>query len=339
MYAANKKLRVGYALVGGQPEAHPEAIFAPRYEDGGKRRWKKVGKDPAKAITALLRQEHIERGREMGLPTVGDTQSITASGDKREISTAIKNYLDALEIRTKRRTLNAYTKALAFFSDTVDVQYLEDLRREHVLRYLAAIHLTRVSSRTIANRLGYVQTFLHVHKLDGLLVAKDRPKYTKRAPNAYNKEFLRTLFAACSDEQRILFEFFLHSGCREQEVMHACWPDIDPARKILSVREKPDLDWTLKDYEERTIPLSSEIVAKLKARRKSRPDDRLIFPTRDGKPDGHFLRTLKIAALRAGLNCGHCRNKNRLSCAKHPVCKHVDLVSSKYSCGALIELE
>jgi integrase/recombinase XerD len=35
-----------------------------------------------------------------------------------------------------------------------------------------------------------------------------------------------------------------------------------------------------------------------------------------------MLRTLKQLALEAGLNCGHCRNANGLSCKKGPVCEH-----------------
>jgi integrase/recombinase XerD len=48
-----------------------------------------------------------------------------------------------------------------------------------------------------------------------------------------------------------------------------------------------------------------------------------VFPTADNKPDGHLLRIVKSLGFRAGLNCGHCVNKAGLSCATHPVCKHV----------------
>jgi integrase/recombinase XerD len=182
-----------------------------------------------------------------------------------------------------------------------------------------------VSSRTKANRIGYVKSFLLSRGLGSLVVPKDRPKYTKREPNAYNQEFLRRLFAACDDEERAIFRFFQCTGCREQEVMYACWSDIDLARGTLTVREKPDLGWTLKDYEERKIPLASDFVVELKSRRKRRPHDRFIFPTDQGKPDGHFLRKLKRVALRAGLNCGHCFNKKKQSCRTKPVCGDIEL--------------
>jgi hypothetical protein len=36
-------------------------------------------------------------------------------------------------------------------------------------------------------------------------------------------------------------------------------------------------------------------------------DRRLVFVNRDGRPEGHFLYKLKNIALKAGLNCGHCK--------------------------------
>ena len=58
VFTANKKLWASYALVNGKPEEHPEAIFALRFNDPGKRVWEHVGADPAKALTAKLHREH-----------------------------------------------------------------------------------------------------------------------------------------------------------------------------------------------------------------------------------------------------------------------------------------
>ena len=203
--------------------------------------------------------------------------------------------------------------------------YMEDLTREDIKRYLLALHRLDVTNRTVANRIGYVQTFLLLQKCGELLTVKDKPKFTKRAPNAYNQSFLARLFAACDAEDQLAFQFFLGSGAREQEVMYACWPDIDFIHGTFRITEKADLGWTLKDYEERTIPLPTDLLNALTTRRKERPKDRFLFPTKAGKPEGHFLRRLKRVALRAGLNCGHCRSKKSLSCRTHPVCGHVEL--------------
>ena len=52
VFTGNKKLKAGYALVNGIPESHPEAVFALRYTERGKRQWLEVGPDPNQAIAA-----------------------------------------------------------------------------------------------------------------------------------------------------------------------------------------------------------------------------------------------------------------------------------------------
>jgi integrase/recombinase XerD len=73
--------------------------------------------------------------------------------------------------------------------------------------------------------------------------------------------------------------------------------------KTFSVTEKLDLAFTSKDKEEGEIPIPDSLVDKLRTRRIRSPDTRLIFPGIGGKPNGHFLRTLKSLAFRAGMNC------------------------------------
>jgi hypothetical protein len=106
-YTANKKLRAGYALVKGKPVEFPDATFVLRYVEEGKRRWKAVGKDPAEAIAAKIRREHLERGREIGPPVSYDTQPATPESNKRLITVATETYLTSLAKTSKDTTLRA----------------------------------------------------------------------------------------------------------------------------------------------------------------------------------------------------------------------------------------
>jgi integrase len=83
------------------------------------------------------------------------------------------------------------------------------------------------------------------------------------------------------------------------------------------------IEFTPKDYEERTLRLTKDVIATLKKRRKSRGSDFLIFANADGKPNGHFLRDLQELAFRARLNCGYCtarRRRKQVSCKDEAVC-------------------
>ncbi len=88
------------------------------------------------------------------------------------------------------------------------------------------------------------------------------------------------------------------SVIREQEVMYAEWSDIDFVDGLFTVKAKTN--WTPKDYEEREIPMPDFLIAALK-KRMLKTKGRLIFPTPEGKPNGHMLRQLKALAERAGL--------------------------------------
>jgi integrase len=62
----------------------------------------------------------------------------------------------------------------------------------------------------------------------------------------------------------------------------------------------------LKDFEERELPLSDDLLVRLDAYQKDHAErNTLIFP-KHGEPDGHMLRTLKRLARVTGLNCSHC---------------------------------
>lgn len=149
-----------------------------------------------------------------------------------------------------------------------------------------------------------------------------RPKFVEKEVFAYSeKEILKLLEYAEGDDLLVL-QFFLASGAREQETMFACWPDICFDNSTFIVRPKEDLGFTPKDFEERTIPLPTYLMDELRLHRASNPDERLVFTTDSGGVEGHFLRRLKKIALRAGLNCGWCINKQGLSCKEHPVCRH-----------------
>ena len=140
---------------------------------------------------------------------------------------------------------------------------------------------------------------------------------------AYNPGELAKMYAAANLDEADLLTFLLCTGAREQEAQFVCWPDMDLVRKTYTVTEHLDLGYKPKDKEEGTLPIPDLLVDRLADRWVRYPRTRLIFPGKNGKPNGHALRLVKRLALRAGVNCGLCVNKGGLSCAAHPVCRNV----------------
>jgi hypothetical protein len=80
-----------------------------------------------------------------------------------------------------------------------------------------------------------------------------------------------------------------------------------PGSHTHTARAKSKWGFTLKNHKERTIPIPAELVKLLNEHRQTAdPDCTVLFPNTKGSPNGHFLRYLRAAAKRAGLNCGHC---------------------------------
>ena len=72
----------------------------------------------------------------------------------------------------------------------------------------------------------------------------------------------------------------------------------------------------MKDYAQRLIPISDELLQMLREWQKLRPKTTLIVGNDKGKPEGHLLRKLKRLANSAGLNCKQCA-----SCLKSKDCQ------------------
>jgi integrase len=121
-------------------------------------------------------------------------------------------------------------------------------------------------------------------------------------PEVYEREDLETLFAACDQQEKLWFEFFLMTGMREQEVMHCSWDDVNLTRYTATVRYKPEYGFSPKNCREREIPIPARLRKELKAlKAKSNKTCGLVFPTSGCNPKQNLLDNLKACAERAKL--------------------------------------
>jgi integrase len=187
--------------------------------------------------------------------------------------------------------------------------YVDEVDRRDLIKFAAFLRDEKEQApQTCSNKFRYVVQFLKSSGIQtsgkgGLLQKGDWPSFTEEEPEIYEQEDLDALFAACDDEERLLYQFFLMTGMRDQEVMHAYWSDVIFAAKTVRVTHKPDRSWTPKAYKEREIPVPDVLIDSLKAwKKQSNKGCNLVFPTAGCKPDTHFLERLKTIAERAGLD-------------------------------------
>ena len=171
------------------------------------------------------------------------------------------------------------------------------MKAQDLRDFVVYLKKDNLSDRTISNRLVEVVTFLRANDIKDVTL---RHKYIEKIVKAYHPDDLKLLFCACQPEEWLLFQFFFCTGTREQEVMYACWGDVDFKDGVFTIRDHPEWGFTTKDHE---ILLPSHLIQKLKERVRT---SELIFPTATGRPNGHFLRLLKEIAVRAGVNPDQC---------------------------------
>lgn len=357
--SGNNRLKPLYALVKGKPEHHPEGIYYLRYRRDGRNVWESVGSSEDEVVTLALKRELGQMPEApAAVPPPSAFQPITPPDDKRHsILHSIRTYLTEKKAHRSHRTYLAYSLTweqflrfltLPQYKDELSygeytlredaskdltpvapahlsVHYLEEITRETVLNFILFMKDHDSDDRTRYNRTTHVLSIFHHFEMKPPVRKGDKPTFVARKAQAYSESMLERMFAAATEDETDLLLFFLCVGLRDQEVMYACWPDLDLDMAAYTVTKHPDLGFIPKDKEEGTIPLPPNLVERLRARRKRYPQSRLIFPRKDGNPDGHLLRIIKRLALCAGVNCGHCVNKKGQSCQKHPVCQHIIL--------------
>jgi integrase/recombinase XerD len=285
--------------VNDREERHPEGSYYIDFKVDGRRVRESVGTN-AQEAAAKRDQKQVElAAKNNGLVVQEETT-------KRSLKSAVTQYLEEVKLTKKPKTYSAYSTSLEYFLESCPKQFLEDIERKDLLKFSAFLRDEKDQSpRSVANKFENVVSFLKAQKINTreLLQKNDWPSFTEEEPEIYEKEDLDKFFAACDEEERLWFEFFLMTGMREQEVMYTYWSDVNLNKHVVRVTHKPDRNWTPKAYREREIPIPDKLAVALKAwKAKSDKSCKLLFPTSGCKPKLDFLDCCKAAAERAGFN-------------------------------------
>jgi integrase/recombinase XerD len=278
-------------------------IFCLRYEVDGKRKWETLTGEMITYKYALCRAKLRESDLLMGAINVAKHAPVVpvpaqpAKPTRLTVDEAMERYLRNASTKSPR-TFHGYTYTLTQFRQSCQKQFLDEINKQDLYDFVTYLRVQGLGDRTIHNRVEEVVGLLRHYDIMNVTI---KVKYTEKKISAYTREELRSLFAVCDAEDRLVFEFFLGSGCRESEVSHACWEDVNFEAKTYTVREHLELGFRPKDREEREVPLPDALVAALQQRRPVYPNAKLIFPNKQGRPEGHFLRRLQIIVKNTGL--------------------------------------
>ena len=279
-------------------EANQIHAYYVTWFEGKKQQWENVGRDSLDAWQAKLNREALLQG------ATGAEQLVKSKGRRVTVADAIETFLEDVKAGKSAKTHLARKRMLALFQESCSKQYLDQITEadcQQFIRFLRKRYDTPKGKRTVYNVFQGLNTFLRANKIfvAGELLGK--LDYDEKIVDAYTKDELKALKKACSDEEWLVWDFFWWSGCREGEVSHAEWCDLDFRKNVLHIQPKPHRNWKVKDKEDRFVPLPPPLMEKLRDRKDKAEAHDLIFPAENGGVQGHFLRILQNCVKENGI--------------------------------------
>jgi integrase/recombinase XerD len=231
------RIKPDAVLVNSIQERHPEGAYYLEWREGRKRVRLSIGKDPATATARHLQKEAELNARNNGVNVISENGP---SNGHTSVAASITDFLEETKLSKKPKTFAAYSTALHYFQESCSKIFIEDIDRKDLLKFSAFLRDEKKQApRSVYNKFENVMSFLKANGIRGLVGKNDWPRYTEEEPEIYEPEQLERLFAICTTEERLWFEFFLMTGCREQEVMYAYWSDINLTQATATARYRP----------------------------------------------------------------------------------------------------
>lgn len=302
-FGRNGRIRPGWVLVGGEPKQFEQGRYELRLFEGSKLVYVPVGESAAEALAARDRMEH----------KLAAKASAKAAGmllppeEPGRVSLTVKAREFIRDAEQRGATVAADVNRLVTteFLRIVKKIYADEIGREDLFDFHAALRKRGCADRTIANKHARVTSFLRFAGVDPKILPPP-PRYDETLPTIYASEEIADILAASDPYMHLVIGIALKCGLREQEIVHLEWTDIHRRDRVLRVSSKPRYGFRVKDSEERDIPIPDDLLEELEKRHKSYPQGALVIGTKHGKPNSKLLRTLKRLATRAKLNCGQC---------------------------------
>jgi integrase len=311
----NGRLKPNYVSVDGVPMEFKQGYYQLRYYQGPKLVYESVGNDAPKALAALEKKRLTFAAKESasaaGVRIVEDKGRVS-------LSVAAKRFVERTKAKGSLVAADAQKQAISEFIQSVPAAFVDEVTENMVLTHYSALKRMGNEQRTIFNKHTRLKSFLRWAGLDVKTVMQHTPRYVKKRPEIFADEELKSFFAACDDPyHQIVFQVLLKTGFRMQEAMFLQWQDIDSVGSTITLRSKPQLDFMLKDFEERTVPVPTDLAELLKERRAQRPDSLLVLGTpRNDTPNWKWLQMLKRIVAGAKLGCQRCDGCKRRECER-----------------------
>jgi integrase len=313
----NGKIKPSFVVVGGVEEKHPEgSYFVNRCNQ-----WIAVGGDALEAQRKrklMLNQIEYERLAGNRRPdTIPGRPSVVEFSGRKVIKDEVEAYLANLELAKRpHRTVQSKRRFLTGFLSIIPKKFADEFCRNDMLTFRNT-RLQTYDPKYVDTMMMCVVTFFNRWLKIKLGVEKsDWPEYDANDPEPYLDDEIVAMEKITTGIPNLLIRLFRSVGCREMEIAHLNFTDINLRTKEIMIRQKPCFHckdcisegnvWKPKTKAgTRNIPISDSLLSELLALPTGRPpkgvDAALLFPNRDGNVNGHLLQKIQRATKRSGV--------------------------------------
>lgn len=278
--------------------SYPTGHFELRYYENRKPKYRNVGSDATDAVMELDKARSLPQARSHA-EAAGVT--VNESADRKTIKTEAAKFVKEAEDRGAAESAKVNRAAMAAFQlANPKLIYVDEITKDSAIRFWNHLRDEGKAERTVYNAHMRLTGFLKFADVNYKAWSLAAPKYEKKLPDIYTQGQIDSLLAACKrDYNRVFIQLLVKTGLRDGEAQHLCWGDVSLPEKKLRVRSKPEYEWKIKDYEQRDIPLSTDLLRALKEWRKANPKKKLVLGTVNDQPNTKLLLALKGIAKNA----------------------------------------
>lgn len=294
----NGRVKRGAVLIGGRQVTYPDGHFELRYYEDRRTKYRNVGRDATEAVNECDRLQHLSDAKASAASagvTVNEPEArktIKAEAGRFVKAAEDRGAMEAAEVN--RAAINEFQKA------NPKLTYVDEITRESAVEFWQFLKKNGKADRTVYNAHLRLTGFLKFARVDYRSWGLQAPKYEKKLPDIYSPDQIESMLAAGKrDYQRVLIQILYKTGLRDGEAQHLFWTDVSFTEKKLRVRSKPEYHWKIKDWEQRDIPLSADLIRVLKDWREANPKMKLVLGTRNDKPNTKLLLMVKGVAKNA----------------------------------------
>jgi hypothetical protein len=201
--AKNHVMRPLWGIVNGVAEYHPEATYVLRFRECKSRKQKEL---------KLTKEAAALEATGSGIPDSGP-----GSG-RVPIAAAFPEYIQDVKATKAPKTWGSRKRIADYFLQSCHKHYLDEVGRRDLLDFRAFLCTKGLKDRSVFNAFQSILSTFRALGVAGLALKTDTPSFTERAVRAYSDQEVEKLFAACTADEKLLFQTFLFTGCREQEI-------------------------------------------------------------------------------------------------------------------------